>query len=124
MRAGRLDRKIDIQRKSVSLSASGAPIETWSNLAARRWASVSPVSGDERFQQPQLLARQQTEFLVRWSQVVADLSPLDRVIYPPVADTSPPTEIPTTSIYDVLEVHEIGRREGLKIIAVRRADAS
>jgi head-tail adaptor len=123
VRAGRLDRKIDIQRKTVTHSASGQATETWTNLAARRWASVSPVSATERFSAPQLLARQQTEFQVRWSTDIADLSPLDRIVYPAVPDTSPPTPIPGTSIYDIVEVHEIGRLEGFKIIAVRRADA-
>jgi head-tail adaptor len=122
VRAGRLDRKIDLQRKSVSLSESGAPIETWTKLAANRWASVSPVSAEERFSIPQLLAKQQMEFQLRWSSDIGDLSPLDRIVYPAVPDTSPPTPIPNTSIYDVVEVQEIGRREGLKIMAVRRTD--
>lgn len=122
MRAGRLDRKIDLQRKSATVSPSGQPIETWTTIAARRWSSVTPASGDERFSQPQLAAKQQTEFQVRWSGDVADVSPLDRIIYPAVTEGSPPPAIPTTNIYDILAVHEIGRREGLKIIAVRRAD--
>jgi head-tail adaptor len=121
MRAGRLDRKISIQRKTVTLSASGAPEETWSSLATR-WAYAQPASADERYSQPQLAAKQVTEFGVRWSQDIADLSPLDRIQYPIVTDTSPETPIPAGSIYDVLEVHEIGRREGFKVIAVRRAD--
>jgi hypothetical protein len=82
------------------------------------------VQADERFSAPRLVARQQTEFHVRWSQDIADLSPLDRIVYPPVPDTSPPTHMPSTSSYDIVEVHEIGRREGFKIIAVRRADAT
>jgi hypothetical protein len=36
--------------------------------------------------------------------------------------SSPPAPIPDTSIYDVAAVHEIGRREGLRIIAIRRTD--
>jgi hypothetical protein len=67
------------------------------------------VSGDERFSQPQLVAKQQTEFGVRWSSDIADLSPLDRISY-------------GGSVWDILSVAELGRREGLKIIAVRRAD--
>jgi SPP1 family predicted phage head-tail adaptor len=110
MRAGRLDRKIDIQRKTVTVSPSGAPIETWNNLAANRWAYVAPASGDERFSDPQLAAKQQVEFGIRYSADVADLNPLDRISY-------------GASIYDIHAVHEIGRREGFKIIAVRRADA-
>ena len=117
-----MDRRVSLQRKTTNLSPSGAAIETWSTLATR-WASASPVSGEERFSAPQLVARQQSEFQVRWSSDIADLSPLDRVIFPAIPDASPPPAIPNTSIFDIVEVHEIGRREGLKIIAVRRADA-
>ena len=83
-----------------------------------------PASGDERFSQPQIAAKQVTEFGVRYSADIADLIPLDRIVYPSVPETSPTTPIPNTSIYDILEVHEVGRREGFKIIAARRADAS
>jgi head-tail adaptor len=123
MRYGRLDRKVILQRKSISHSASGQATESWSTLATR-WASVETATGDERFSTPQLIAKQQQEFQVRWTQDIADLSPLDRLVYTAVTDTSPPMPIPSASIYDIIEVHEIGRREGLKIIAVRRADAS
>jgi head-tail adaptor len=118
MRAGRLDRHITIQRKSSSYSDTGEPIDTWSALAADKPASVSPVRGEERFSGEQYIARQQTEFRVRWSSDLADLTPLDRIIYPS-ADAGDP---PTASIYDVMAVHEIGRREGLQIITARQTD--
>lgn len=120
MRAGRLDRFITIQRKSTTYSDSGQPEDTWAALVANRPASVSPVSGEERFSGEQFVARQQTEFRVRYSTELADLTPLDRVVYPADdADNSPEV---TTSIYDILAVHELGRREGLQIITARKAD--
>lgn len=103
----------------MTQTPSGAPVETWSAIATKRAASVGPVSGDERFSEPQWAAKQQTEFLVRWSDSIADLSPLDRVVYPPAPAAG---NIPGRTIYDVAAVHEVGRREGLRIIAVRRAD--
>ena len=60
---------------------------------------------------PQLVAKQQSEFQVRWSPDIADLSPLDRITY-------------GGSVYDIAAVHEIGRREGLRVIAVRRTDTT
>jgi SPP1 family predicted phage head-tail adaptor len=119
MRAGLLDRRITIQRKSVTQSGSGQSIETWSTLVQRMWAQVSPVSGDERFTQPQYAAKEQTEFRIRWAQAIADLSPLDRIIYPAVGISEQPAP---ASIYDILSVGELGRRETLQIIAFRRAD--
>jgi SPP1 family predicted phage head-tail adaptor len=122
MRAGRLDRKITIQRKTTTVEESGQATETWADLAANRWAAVLPLAGDERFAVPEIGANQQAEFQVRWSSSIAGLTPKDRIIYPIPDDTSPATPIPDTSVYDVAAVHEIGRREGLRIIAIRRTD--
>lgn len=122
MRAGRLDRLITIQRKSISYSASGEPQESWAALSSQRPASIAPVRGEERFSGEQWVAKEQVEFRTHWSAVIADLSPLDRIIYPAQAADSPDAPI-ERNIYDVLAVHEIGRREGLQIIAARRADA-
>lgn len=121
MRAGRLDKLITIQRKSVTYSDSGEPQDTWAALVERWPASITPVRGDERFSAAQYVAKEQTEFRIRWSQIVSTLSPLDRVIYPAPAtgDTSEPA---MRSIYDVMSVQEIGRNEVLQILAARRAD--
>jgi len=112
-----LDRKIDIERKTAVSDGYGQGIETWSKIATRRSAWVAPVRGDERFTSEQLVARQQTEFRVRYSSEIADLSPLDRIIYPATSI------IPRShEIYDIIEVAELGRREALRIITARRAE--
>ena len=108
MRAGLMDRRITLQRKSSTPSSSGDPVVTWAALATV-WANVSPVRGDERFTDPQYAAKEQTDFRIRYSSDVADLSPLDRILY-------------QSATYDILAVHELGRRETLQIIAFRRAD--
>jgi SPP1 family predicted phage head-tail adaptor len=121
MRAGRLDRMITIQRRTVTESDSGEPVETWTNLFLRRAASVSPVRGDERLSSDQLVASEQVEFRIRYAASVASLGPKDRIVYPALNTAA---ETPATrNIYDVHGCSEIGRREGLKIIALRRADA-
>jgi SPP1 family predicted phage head-tail adaptor len=122
VRYGRLDRKVTIQRKVDTFSDDGSEVETWTDLAANRWASVSPVSGDERFAVPEIGATQQTEFLVRWSSTLEGLTPKDRIIYPVTPVTSPETPTPDTSVYDIAAVHEVGRRQALRIIATRRTD--
>lgn len=124
MRAGRLDRLITIQRKTVTQSDSGAVQETWADIVTRRPASISPVRGDERFNAPQTVANQQTEFRIRYSNDVANLNPGEyRIIYPALSADSPNESAIESRRYDILSVDEIGRREGLKIIAVRRPDA-
>lgn len=90
----------------------------------RRSASKLPVRGEERFTNPQLVAREQVEFGVRHSADVAALTPQDRVIYPAMEEASPQNDPRTGDIYDVLAVHEIGRREGLRILTARRADVT
>lgn len=114
MESSRLDRKITIQRRTTTLSDLGEPIETWGTLATRR-AEYIPVRGDERFGGEQWIAREQVEFRVRWDESIANLSPLDRVIYP----VGTPTDANT---YDVMGVLEVGRYDHFRIMAARRAD--
>lgn len=123
MRAGKLDRKITIQRKAVTQSTSGAEVEQWADRVHRRSASYFPVSGDERFGGDQWASREQVEFTIRYSDNLADLSPLDRVIYPA------PTEANTTNsdqgtVFEIMAVHEVDRRKGLRILAARRSEAT
>lgn len=116
MRAGKLDRRIIIQRRTTSQSNSGEVIESWSTLSERP-ASIAPVEGDERFTGEQLVATEQVEIITRWAQVLADLSPLDRVVYPSTA-----SPVGDSQTYDILQASEIGRREGIRIIAFRRPE--
>jgi head-tail adaptor len=116
-RAGLLDTLIAIQRKSQSYSSTGEPTETWSTLA-QRWADLRPVTGTELNAAEQWVAREQTEFTIRWSPDVADVSPLDRIICPASAASSSPVLV--RSIYDVIAVHEPIRNDTLKLLAARR----
>lgn len=119
MRAGNLDRRVDIQRKTRTQSSSGEIIETWSDVVANIPASIAPLKGDERFNNPQIVATDQVEFRIRFSTEVAALTPLDRVIYPARGTASPPNE---GIVYDILQASELGRREGIRILAARRPD--
>lgn len=123
MRAGRLDRLITIQRKTVTSSDSGDVVETWTTLIERRAAGYRPLRGDERFTGEQLVGTEQVEFRIRYSLNVADLSQRDRIVYPALADESPENVPQTRYVFDILGVNEIGRREGLLVTALRRADA-
>ena len=113
MRAGKLDIFITIQRKQVTQSSSGAEKVTWTNVSTRP-ASIAPLLGDERFNGEQIVALEQVEFITRYASVIADLRRDDRVIYPV---TNSPNE---NYIYDIVQASEIGRNEGIRIVAVRR----
>ncbi len=122
MRAGRLDRHITIQRKTVSYDAAGEPFESWTGLATNWAASISPVRGAERLIGEQIVATEQNEFRFRWATAIATLSSLDRIVYPASdASSSPP---PIRSIYNIIDVQEIGRREGFTVITSRQADVT
>lgn len=131
MRYGPLDRRVSILRKQITLSASGDSIETWTPVVLTAWASLKPVRGDERFSSDQFIASEQSEFRLRWSGAVADLSPLDRIVQPALRlseiEGSPPSFVTDASIadrrqYDIMAVHELGRREGVQVLAARRVD--
>jgi head-tail adaptor len=121
MRAGTLDRRVVVQRFTASSSPSGELVEAWSAIGPARWASKRPVSGDERFAAQQLLAKEQVEFQLRWADDLADMQPTDRIIEP-ASDAAGP--IDERSIYDIIGVFEIGRRDGLRVLTVRFAGTS
>jgi SPP1 family predicted phage head-tail adaptor len=108
MRAGDLDRRIAIQRFTTEESPSGEPIQTWTTIATV-WAKVDQQTGREFFAASQEVSERKTVFRIRW---MPDLTVLDRVVYP--ATESEPT---AASIYDVSEVRELGRQEGIELHA-------
>ena len=123
MRGGTPDRMITIQRVTVTQSPSGEERETWSILSTRP-ARYEPLAVDERFVSQQFVAKGQVAFTVRWSTAIADVSPLDRIIYPASALANSPTEPLNNKIYDIMAVQEIGRHEALRILTAVRQDQS
>lgn len=82
---------------------------------------MAPVRGDEQLTGPEVVASEQVEFRIRFSESVAAVSPHDRIIYPAMGLGD--TTIQPQRLYDILAVHEIGRREGLRLVTQRRPDA-
>lgn len=114
MRAGKLDRQILVQQKTVSRSNTGQETVTWTTLSTRP-ASITALSGDERFGGSQVVAKEQFEFVTRWDPVISGLEADDRVVYP---SNDSPAE---NQIYEIIQVSEIGRREGLRIVTFKRS---
>ena len=105
VRAGRLDRRLTLQRRTLTENDYGEAVETWTDLATV-WAEKIPVRGAERYAAMQTVAEVDTRFKIRYR---TDVSHLDRVV---CAGTT----------YDVKGVLEIGRREGWEIYATARAE--
>ena len=108
MEAGKLDRRIRLERIVATRDELNSPVEQWLELATV-WASKLDVRDSERFASAGVGAEIGTRFQIRHSKAVADLNPKDRLVFDGRA-------------YDIVGVKEIGRREGLEISALARAD--
>lgn len=108
MEAGKLDRKIVIQRFTSTVDEYNEPVLSWSTLATRS-ASYEPISDGERFRASETAATASARFVIRYSSAVSTLNPKDRLTFD--GDT-----------WQILHVKEIGRREGIEITAGARAD--
>lgn len=109
MKPERLDRKITLERFTYTTDpGSGEQVKTWSNLASV-WASKRDVSDSERVASAEVSAEISTRFQIRWDSRWSDLNPKDRVGY-------------DGRTYDIVGVKELGRREGLEISAIARAE--
>jgi hypothetical protein len=124
MRAGHLDRLVTIQRKTESITDEGGVTENWSTLLLRRPASYRALRGDEVLGGDQRVGREQVEFRFWWSADIAGLSVNDRLIYPALQADSPAPDAESGRLFDILAVHEVGRREGVLVTAARRADVA
>jgi len=109
MRAGKLDRKIILQRFTETRDEFNEPVKSWSTLATRS-ASYEPLSDGERFRAGETAANASARFVIRHSAAVADLSPLDRLTFGGV-------------VYEISHVKEAkGRGVAIEITAHARAD--
>ena len=109
MDAGRLDRRITINRATTTMDGFNEPVQTWGTLATV-WANVAPVNDSERLRAGETLASKQSRFTIRYSSTVATVDPRDRLTF-------------DGQVYDINGVKEIKRREMLEITATARAEA-
>lgn len=105
MDAGRLDRRVTVERATFTTNGFGEEVATWAPLKTV-WADVQPISDGERWRAAEVAAHVTTRFRVRWG---LDVTVRDRIAY-------------DGRIYDISAVKEIGRREGQEITASARAD--
>jgi SPP1 family predicted phage head-tail adaptor len=103
--AGKLDRRIVLKTVTVDTDEFNAPTETLSDLATV-WAEKRDLRGREYFQANSENAQIETVFRIRWR---SDVSPLNRIAF-------------DGRDYDIVSVAEIGRRDGLEIMAKARAE--
>jgi SPP1 family predicted phage head-tail adaptor len=108
MRAGKLDRRITIERKTVTLSDRGQETLTWSTLATV-WAEKRENTGSERFAREQIVGATLVTFRIRWSDAVSAVTVEDRVGF-------------DGRTFEIMAVREIGRREGVELDCTAHGD--
>lgn len=111
MEGGKLDRRITIQRATLSQNKFGEDVEVWGELATVS-AMAKPLSDGERRERMvagEVSATAETRFTIRWSTTVESVNPKDRIIYGGMT-------------WDIWSTKELGRREGIEITAAARAD--
>lgn len=108
MRAGPLDRRITLWTYGISYNSDNEPIEGYTN-AGTVSASWRRASAREVLASSEIGAMASDVFEVHFTSTVAGLNPKDRLTY-------------QGAEYNITAVDEIGRREGLRIAATKRAD--
>lgn len=108
MQSAKLDRKITLRRAVAAQNEYGEEITTWADLATV-WASRRRASSRETLAAAEVSAAITDVFEIRYDSAWADLSPMDRLVFEGRG-------------HDIVSVDEIGRREGLRIAAIARAE--
>lgn len=93
MRAGKLDRRITIQRSSVTYNDFNEPIKGWTDVATV-WAQQRPNRGGERFTAQEIYGQSGMTFHIRYR---ADLRVDDRILY-------------QGNVWNIVDIREVGRR--------------
>jgi SPP1 family predicted phage head-tail adaptor len=106
MRAGKLDRRIQIVREiETARNALNEPIVEWTPVATV-WAQARWERGDERFEAQRIAGSAVMGFHMRYR---GDLTVKDRIVF-------------EGRTFDIRDVREIGRRVVTEVDCVARAD--
>lgn len=98
MRAGKLTKTITLQRATTTVDQYGTPTEGWADLATVR-AQIVQSSTEEFMRGWGASTEAATVFRIRW---LDGITPADRVRY-------------DGQSYDLKEIKELGRREGMDL---------
>jgi len=101
MRAGRMDRRITIQKVTETQNTYGEPIEAWTDHRTV-WAEVVPQRGSsgEHYRNPELVSTNRLIFRIRY---LIGITNKMRIEY-------------NSDYYDIKTTAELGRREILEIL--------
>lgn len=98
--AGQRDRLVELRHVLLTENDSGEEVESWPTAYATAWAKKDDLSGSKRFLAQQFSHDQLTQFQILWRD---DVSTTDRLVL-------------DGSFYEITQVAEVGRREGLDLL--------
>lgn len=102
MRAGKMDRRVTLQARTVTRNADGEDVATYADLATV-WAEKFDLRGREYFAAQQSRAEVTTRWRIRYRD---DLRSVDRLVHDGTA-------------YDVAAPPaETGRQQGLELVTI------
>lgn len=103
MNAGRLDRKVILEKPTTTRDDFGQSTQTFTK-EAEVWAQRRDISAKETTESDQPVASTRTEWTIRWRSDVRETWQLK---------TQAPDRVQT---FDIVGILELGRREGLRLI--------
>lgn len=117
MQAGQMDRRIRLLRAGVPVNDGYGERDGDYRKLADVWARFLPGKGSERREMAATEATLPVTWHIRWSNALDDLNPSDRLV-------ELRGGVPHGPEHDIKSVVELGRREGLEIIAAARVDGA
>ncbi|WP_226578224.1 phage head closure protein [Acuticoccus sediminis] len=106
MRAGKLDRRVTLERATViGKDEFGADLLRWDQVATV-WAQARPNRGAERFTAAEVNGSAVMSFQIRYR---SDVTVKDRLVY-------------EGRVWNIVDVREVGRRVVTEIDATARAE--
>ncbi|MFE3837542.1 phage head closure protein [Pseudogemmobacter sonorensis] len=106
MRAGKLTKTITLQRATIAVDQYGTPTEGWADLATVR-AQIVQASTEEFMRNFGTRTEVAVVFRIRFMD---GITPADRVTH-------------GGRVYDLKEIKELGRREGLELRCIAKGAA-
>ena len=104
MNIGRMDRKVEVQRRTTAVDTFGQRNETWAKRFDA-WAMKKDDFANERVEAGQVVEVVRTTWTMRYNDT---LKHTDRILY-------------DGGTYYVLGIVELGRKEGMKVLTEKRS---
>lgn len=102
MQAGKLDRLGELRHRVLTSNSTGEKVPSWPTAYDTVWFKKLDARGSKRFAASQMIAEQVTELQMRWR---SDVLATDHIV---LQDDG--------TVYEIQQIAEIGRRQGLDLL--------